>query len=204
MTVATIALTESAKTLIDSRLDTIDRMLLGRVPRGDRLAIVKDVEAQIHEHLQESDGEEHDREHVLAVLARLDPPEAFLPEENDPLEVAPTRITVAPRSTRYGRKEVEPTIGRVSGILGICAVASLLLYPLSYLSAMVIENELVIFLGWGLAFLVGFVGGILGLALGICARPKGPWSVVGMVTSGLAVALSLAAGMGVLLMFMAS
>jgi hypothetical protein len=33
-----VTLTESAKALVDSRLDTIDRMLLGRVPRADRLA----------------------------------------------------------------------------------------------------------------------------------------------------------------------
>src|SRR5262245_2628824 len=67
--------------LIDARLDTIDRMLLGRLPRADRLAVAREVEAQVHELLGERHGHELDREDVLAVLAQLDPPEAYLPEE---------------------------------------------------------------------------------------------------------------------------
>ena len=41
MTVAAVHLSGSVQTLIDSRLDTIDRMLLGRLSRQDRLAIVR-------------------------------------------------------------------------------------------------------------------------------------------------------------------
>ena len=37
---------ELLQTLIDSRLDTIDRMLLGRLPRTERLEIVREVELQ--------------------------------------------------------------------------------------------------------------------------------------------------------------
>ena len=39
MTVAPVRLPESLQALIDARLDTVDRMLLGRVPRPDRMAI---------------------------------------------------------------------------------------------------------------------------------------------------------------------
>ena len=81
MTVATAQISECLQVLIDSRLDTIDRMLLGRMSRQDRLAIVREVESQIHELLEECNSEELTREDVLAVLARLDPPEAYLPEE---------------------------------------------------------------------------------------------------------------------------
>ena len=47
MMVATARISDSVQTLIDSRLDTIDRMLLGRLSRQDRLAIVREVESQI-------------------------------------------------------------------------------------------------------------------------------------------------------------
>jgi hypothetical protein len=43
MTVATARISESLQTLIDSRLDTIDRMLMGRVGRAERMAIVREV-----------------------------------------------------------------------------------------------------------------------------------------------------------------
>ena len=70
--VATTQIAESLQTLIDSRLDTIDRMLLGRLPRSERLEIVREVEGQIHELLGERGSDELTREDVLAVLARLD------------------------------------------------------------------------------------------------------------------------------------
>lgn len=205
MTVATLSLTltEAARALIDTRLDTIDRMLLGRVPRADRLAIVKDVEAQIHEHLQESESDEIDRESVLAVLARLDPPEAYLPEEGE-LEPVETRIMVAPRSPRYGRSAKEPTIGKASGIVGIVALVSLLLIPLAYLLGILLQSELLMIFGWGLGFFLSLVGGIVGLVLGACARPRGAWSVTGMVTGGLAILASLVAGVLVMLLLMST
>src|SRR4051794_41941944 len=79
-TIASVRVTESLQPLIDSRLDTIDRMLLGRLPRGERLEVVREVESQVFELLQERNADEPTREDVLAVLARLDPPEAYLPE----------------------------------------------------------------------------------------------------------------------------
>src|SRR3954453_8385437 len=67
-TVASIRLTDSLQALIDARLDTVDRMLLGRVPRADRLAIARDLEAQIFDLLQECGADELGRDDVLAVL----------------------------------------------------------------------------------------------------------------------------------------
>lgn len=81
MMATTVQLPRALEMLIDSRLDTIDRMLVGRMARSDRLAIVREVESQIYDLLQEGEQEEHTRESVLAVLARLDPPEAYLPDE---------------------------------------------------------------------------------------------------------------------------
>ncbi len=82
-TIATSPLSETLQSLVDARLDTIDRMLLGRVNRHDRLAIVREVESQIFDLLQGRDPGPLDRDDVLAVLARLDPPEAYLPEDID-------------------------------------------------------------------------------------------------------------------------
>ena len=80
-TITSVQVPELLQALIDSRLDTIDRMLLGRLPRAERLEMVREVESQIFELLQERCSDEPTREDVLAVLARLDPPEAYLPEE---------------------------------------------------------------------------------------------------------------------------
>src|SRR5271166_2166973 len=91
ITSTSVRIPESLQTLIDSRLDTIDRMLLGRLPRSERLEIVREVESQIFELLQERGADEPTREDVLAVLARLDPPEAYLPEELEREPVARLR-----------------------------------------------------------------------------------------------------------------
>src|SRR5262245_28692687 len=116
MTVATMPLLGSQQALIDARLDTIDRMLLGRVPRQDRLAIVKEVEAQVFELLQERDTEELDRDDVLAVLARLDPPEAYLPEEAGE-EPASSPMRSRTRLIEPKRKG-DLQVAKASGILG--------------------------------------------------------------------------------------
>ena len=104
MTVDTAQVSEALQTLIDARLDTVDRMLLGRVPRQDRLAIVREVESQIFELLPTHGDGELGRDDVLAVLARLDPPEAYLPEAGEggaptvrtPAAARPTTARSAP------------------------------------------------------------------------------------------------------------
>jgi hypothetical protein len=52
MTGTMVQLPRELEMLIDSRLETIERMLVGRVPRQDRLAIVREVESQIYDLLQ--------------------------------------------------------------------------------------------------------------------------------------------------------
>ena len=58
MTTVAVELSGSLQALVDCRLDTIDRLLMGRMPRQDRLAIVREVEAQVFELLQERGREE--------------------------------------------------------------------------------------------------------------------------------------------------
>src|SRR5262245_24289132 len=133
MMVATEQLSGTLQTLVDARLDTIDRMLMGQVPRQERLAIVREVEAQIFELLQERPGGELERQDVLAVLARLDPPEAYLPEARG-AEPAPARRETRARAAPPVRPG-DCKAPKVSGILGLLSIALLFLSILGYFIA---------------------------------------------------------------------
>jgi hypothetical protein len=188
MTIATAQLAESLRTLIDSRLDTIDRMLLGRLTRPDRLAIVREVESQIQELLQTSDADELTREDVLAVLARLDPPEAYLPDE------AGTPTTPLRAVTSSGSKPVQPRTdpkaGRASGILGLASLALVVIYPALFMIAIFLESMVVAVALCAVTLAFAFPAGILGLVLGVYTRKSGAWSIVGIAASVLSLLLS--------------
>jgi hypothetical protein len=67
--------------LVEDRLDAIERVLvLAGVSRRERASIVEEVEAQVFEMLARRGAGELTRADVLAVLAALDPPEAYAPE----------------------------------------------------------------------------------------------------------------------------
>jgi hypothetical protein len=190
MTVATAQISESLQVLIDSRLDTIDRMLLGRMSRQDRLAIVREVESQIHELLEECNSEELTREDVLAVLARLDPPEAYLPEEtaDRPRSVGAT----VPARVSQRAPNLNAKAGRASGLLGLGSIGLLLLLPVFWFIGFALQSEaLLLVLGGGTIMLL-LIAAIVGLVLGIVARKSGTWAIVGIVTSALAPVLALA------------
>jgi hypothetical protein len=81
MTTARTDLDAPLQGLIDARLDAIDRVLLrAGVSRGERCSIVEEVETQVYEILARRTEGEPARADVLAVLASLDPPEAYAPE----------------------------------------------------------------------------------------------------------------------------
>jgi len=190
MTVATAPISDSLQMLVDSRLDTIDRMLLGRVSRQDRLAIVREVESQIHELLYDRGSDELTREDVLAVLARLDPPEAYIPDtlEGDLVGVRKS----VPTHVQQARVIDNAKMGRTSGILGLSALALILFLPIIYMLGWALKSESVlIFLGV-LNLLLMFIVSVVALTLGLVARRSGPWALVGIVTSVLAFFLSFA------------
>jgi hypothetical protein len=211
MTATTATLANSIQSLIDARLDTIDRMLLGRVPRSDRVAIAREVEAQIYELLGERDPDSLTREDVISVLARLDPPEAFLPDEEDAdysdrisarlamsgsglstrtiAGAAPARSLAAKEKPRYE--------GRIGGVLSLCSMALILLTPVLYLVAMLLESEVVLLVALYGAGLLGIGMGIAGLVLSICGRKQGVLAIIGIVTGALSV-LAWIMGMGFL------
>jgi hypothetical protein len=192
-TIAASPLSEALQALVDARLDTIDRMLLGRVNRQDRLAIVREVESQIFDLLQRHDGA-IDRDDVLAVLARLDPPEAYLPDEDSNADGQPPRPSATPRiitpSSRNARSE---RIDLASGILGMVSVAIGMLAAMATL----VLGELAI----AIIPLV-FIISLLAVVFAAKVRLRGAWSLVGMVTGILMLLASFAGGGFVLLEFL--
>jgi hypothetical protein len=195
MTVATdhrVDVPSLLQNLIDSRLDTIDRMLLGRVARGERMAIVREVESQIQELLLERETGELSREDVLAVLARLDPPEAFLPEEFEGDEHVVVRGPG--RQPERSERQKHHGVARTSGFLGLAALSSVMLLLVSYLVAMAFHSDVPLVVGAAFSLPCMFVCGVLGIALGIYARRGGAWAVVGLVAGIVTVPFSLLIG----------
>jgi hypothetical protein len=188
MTLATAQLSGSLQTLIDSRLDTIDRMLLGRLSRQDRLAIVREVESQIHELLQERDNAELTRDDVLAVLARLDPPEAYISDEPETI-AAPARDTLQSRSTPAAPR-ADQRAARASGVLGLGALALIVMYPALFFIALTVQSQFLALALFGATVGLAFPATILGLVLGVYSRKRGVWAVVGILTCVLSLLLT--------------
>lgn len=199
MTIATdqrVQLSASLQSLIDSRLDTIDRMLLPRVARAERMAIVREVESQIHELLGERERDEVSREDVLAVLGRLDPPEAFLPEEFEVDAPATVRRTVGVSQRGRSTEQKNERLARASGIFGLVAMASYLFLPLSYAFTIAADSELPLILGGTGACLCIFSFSTMGIAMGVYSRKSGIWALVGIVTSVLSLVFCLMISLG--------
>lgn len=197
MTVTTAHLSEALQALVDARLDTIDRMLVGRVPRSDRLAIVREVEGQIHDLLQERGADEPDRDDVLAVLARLDPPEAYLPEDATG-GTATVRIPT-PRAAEPARVP-SPAASRASGILGLSALALFFLTPAIFVVSELLGTEFLFYIGVFGAAGLSFAAGLIAVALAVYARLRGAWAVVGLVTGILSVLFSAIGSIALLLL----
>lgn len=194
------SLEENAQALIDARLDTIERMLMGQVSRGDRLAIVREVESQIHDLLADRNPNDTDRDAVIAVLARLDPPEAYLPDEAGEI----SRPAVTARRPRIGvlspfiaSHETSPpgtTVGKVSGILGIVSIVFLVLAGISFGAALNGGGNGVVYIFLGLAFLTLLIA-VIAITLASYVRLKGAWSVVGLTTGIISFLCSLIGGL---------
>ena len=198
-TALTGVLDPAAQALIDTRLDTIERMLNGQVPRADRLAIVREVEAQLYDHLAERNPEETDRDAVLAALSRLDPPEAYLPDQMGlaPQLDRPSRDSIhqfrgAALSTTI--LPITPTIGKAGGIVGLVAIVMVLFGTIGGIFGVLSENELLFFGSLPVIVFAGTIG-LLAIIFAGCARVRGSWSLIGLTTGILALMASLG-GMG--------
>jgi len=90
-----------ARQRVDTYLDAIDRALASAgVPRDERVSIADDVEAQVLEMLAAAGVTEPSAADVEAVLAKLDPPEAYAQESAAPPPPAPPAPPVRPHLSR--------------------------------------------------------------------------------------------------------
>jgi hypothetical protein len=189
-TAVAVQLPESVQALVDSRLDTIDRMLMGRVPRQDRLSIVREVEAQVFELLRERDAGDISREDVLTVLARLDPPEAYLPEEASVEPMSP-RVIARPHAVQPVRKG-DSKVAKISGILGLVAMAFALLSPcLGYAIAIPLQSIVALCIVCGSVSTLALVMSIIAFVLALYSRLGSAWAVVGIVMGSLSLLCAL-------------
>jgi hypothetical protein len=195
MTVTMMRLDEALQALVDARLDTIDRMLMGHLPRRDRLAIVQDVEAQIDEMLDGLGTEGVTREALMSILTRLDPPEAYIPEsEGRGVTVPPRRVTV-PAAGVVNRGAPAAGLARlakVSGVVGLISpVGGGLVMVVGYATAFWMQSQIPFFVGIAGSIGLMLCGGIVAITLAACSRRGGAWMVLGLVTGILAVVFSL-------------
>ena len=92
-------LNSALQALVDNRLDAIDQNLLrAGIPRHQRQSIVEEVQNQILEMLSRRGEGEPTRQDLLAVLAQLDPPEAYVPEDA-PGRTATEGVSAAARAS---------------------------------------------------------------------------------------------------------
>lgn len=191
-------LPEALQGLIDARLDTIDRMLLGRLPRSERLAIVGQVEDQLHEMLGEHQSDDWSREDVLNVLARLDPPEAYLPDPDEPGATATAIPSARPAPPR--RSATAPP-SRLGGVLGIISlVIAVFGLPVNYVFAELIGGLTSFLFGCGFVIVAVLILAIVGLVQSVLHRDAGGWRLAGLVLNIVALVVGLAQGVGSLLL----
>ena len=116
------------RSLIDARLDAIEQMLMGaRVSYSERRHIVSEVETQVFELLARR-GDNPTRDDVEAVLASLDPPESYVPEE------LRGRAPVSPRFSGERAAPKAPPGPRISRLALASAAAALLVLPIGLLA----------------------------------------------------------------------
>lgn len=161
--------------VIDQRLDALDRALLGLLPRGERLALVADVEARAREACEGNPA-------ALAELA-------------EPVEHSLAADAQAVRRPRLGRRS---RLALTAGVVGIVALGLLLFLPITYTVALTIADGIgevaTMILLMGNIVLVA-VGGTLAVLLGLTAlvrlsrrrsnqRGHG-WAITGLCTGPL-------------------
>jgi hypothetical protein len=122
------------------------------------------------------------------VLARLDPPEAYLPEGTGSAPGS-DRMSIPARAPIVKRR-ADAWAGRASARWGLSTFAVFLLFPFSYL-VLAAENSLVLaYILPGSMVVVMFISSVVSLTLGIYARRSGAWAVVGIATSVLGLLFS--------------
>ncbi len=187
--------TNTARALIDARLETVERALFGRISRAERLDIVGEIESRIDELLHErcGHGAEPSREDVLAVLSKLDPPEAYLDFEADEV-IRPSGFERKGQPVRSDRISAEGRLARLSLISGICGIVALmaaLMTPVLFFVGFQMDSALLLFGGCGFCALTSLMAGTAALIFAGLSRFESPWSIAGLVLGVISVMLAL-------------
>jgi hypothetical protein len=161
---------DATQELIDQRLDTIDRALMGLMPRGERLKFMAEVETMVRE-----------GGNLNSVLA----------EEVVEVQTSPRRTEADSPRGRRGRSRLALT----SGVMGITALVLLFMVPLTYIVACMTGEEVVVYASLGLNALAVALGGAAAVALGIaalvrlnrrhCRQVGHGWAITGLCTGPL-------------------
>ncbi len=116
--------------LIDARLEAIDRILShGQVSWSERRSIVGEVETQIYELLARHSPQPQE-EDVLTILASLDPPESYLPEQADSgpagIQPEPAWRQVPGQATRLVVRYIPVAAGIVALVIVNCVIVAII------------------------------------------------------------------------------
>lgn len=152
---------QELQSLIDMRLDLVDRVLQdARLSRAERTGILQELEGQIQEQLDRRSSEPT-REDVLAVLAELDPPEAFLDtlERGDDRPRPMVSRGATTRSASTASSSSSPVLAIWAGSL----VGGVALLTAMLMTACVWFLPYAVLIGVGVIQLASFVGSGLGL-----------------------------------------
>lgn len=193
MTLTPATLSGMLQTLIDARLDTIDRMLIEHLPRSQRIEIVGEVESQIHELLSRQNTAEITREDVLNVFRRLDPPEAYLEEDRINTDsVLPRRNRDCVPEERNSLPSLRHGRGWLGGMFGLCALAdAILLLPLAWIVAVLLGSDEFAYFACTSLILLGIASSIAALVLSVGGRREGMMPIIGIITSSSCLSLFL-------------
>ncbi len=151
----TIEIPSAMRQMIDARLDSVERALMAKgMGRSDRQQILGAIEDQILEMLSQSSDEEPTRDDVLLILAKLDPPEAYMDfSEGDGVVFPVSKTGERPRATEGASM---PTTKKDFNVL---AIISFVLTCFAFLGS---------FTWWMLAY-VGLIPlSMVTIAAGIC------------------------------------
>lgn len=180
--------------LIDQRLDAIDRALLGLLPRGDRQAIVAQVETRLRD-LAAADLDV--KAHQQAPVECPSPADAAafgLPGAS--ADAPPGLRPALSAASRRGPRLARSSLALSSGIVGIVALVLLFTMPITYVIAssfsqaeemaevLVITHVAAVALGGTMAVVLG-ISGLVSLSRRAGSLVGHGWAITGLCTGPL-------------------
>jgi hypothetical protein len=172
MNAAALEIPPVLRSLVDNRLDTIERALMqGNTPRAERRSILEDIETQILEMLSaETAGHEPTRADLLRVFTKLDPPEAFAGEQAEMPKSARASRCAAPSFAPVPpvSKPTYSTVGILACVGGL--VTLMLGLPVAALTLMFGEDEFLTLMVAGFVAFSGLPSLVLGILYAIALR----------------------------------